>query len=170
MTAYFTVRDHFGTSVFEAKSIYGRLPGKILEELRQSKNQGKLVYRNEAAFEVWATQAAAAVSGAAVPIHPNLEDLRKLFADDTPSQDSDPAFSLGPTRNAEILADRAAETRDRGDPETQAPTISELEERCTTSIDPTSGFQRILGTWKSSRTSRPLFQTTEVSLGPSSGI
>jgi hypothetical protein len=51
-----------------------------------------------------ASQTASSVSGSALPAPPNLEDLRKFFADDSGSQHSGTALSLRPEKMPEIFA------------------------------------------------------------------
>jgi hypothetical protein len=110
VTAYFALRNQFGETALEAKSIYGRQPYEVLTELKQAEAKGLISYTNKAAFEKWAAQAAGTANVAADQHTQVLEDLRELFAEDRPGQGEDSSHSMGPERLIDILSGKDSTT------------------------------------------------------------
>lgn len=96
VTAYFSIRqDQHGENVLDAKTIFGKKTGEILEELEKLP-PGGIAYANEKAFDGWlASQARSALSGTSHQHQQAAESLRGFFH--TGNEDA----TVSPTNPAE---------------------------------------------------------------------
>lgn len=81
ITAYFTVREHSGTAVLEAKTVFGKDTAMLLAELRQAQASGTITHANKSAFDSWLAQGDGPVRNeASIQLSQAVEGLKEFFA------------------------------------------------------------------------------------------